>query len=57
MYTLDIEELVTVLRALHFYEDKLTNMADDHRNPYEWDQVIWLRSQLSGKLKFEAKIV
>ena len=56
MYTLDTEELVTVLRALHFYEDKLTNMADDHRNPYEWDQVIWLRSQLSGKLKFEAKI-
>ena len=57
MYTLDVEELVTVLRALHCYEDKLTNMADDHRNPHEWDRVIWLRSQLSGKLKFEAKIV
>ena len=57
MYTLETEDLLIVLRALHFYEDKLTNMADDHRNPYEWDHVLWLRNQLGNKLKQEAKIV
>jgi hypothetical protein len=57
MYTLETEDLLIVLRALYWYEDKLTNMADDHRNPFEWDQVIWLRSQLGNKLKQEAKIV
>jgi hypothetical protein len=57
MYQLETEDLLIVLRALHFYEDKLTNTVDDHRNPYEWDNVIWLRSQLGNKLKQEAKIV
>jgi hypothetical protein len=57
MYQLETEDLLIVLRALHFYEDKLTNTADDHRNPYEWDHVLWLRKQLGNKLKQEAKIV
>ena len=56
MYQLETEDLLIVLRALYWYEDKLTNTADDHRNPYEWDNVIWLRRQLGNKLKFEARI-
>jgi len=56
MYKLEIEDLLIVLRALHFYEDKLTNTADDHRNPYEWDHVVWLRKQLADKLKLAAYI-
>jgi hypothetical protein len=57
MYQLETEDLLIVLRALYWYEDKLTNTADDHRNPFEWDNVIWLRNQLGNKLKQEAKIV
>jgi hypothetical protein len=56
MYQLETDELLIVLRALHFYEDKLTNTADDYRNPQEWDNVIWLRTQLGNKLKYEARI-
>jgi hypothetical protein len=56
MHQLQTEDLLIVLRALHFYEDKLTNTVDDHRNPYEWDHVIWLRKQLADKLKSAAYI-
>jgi hypothetical protein len=56
MYLLETEELLIILRALYFYEDKLTNQADNYRNPDEWDNVIWLRRQLGNKLKLEARI-
>lgn len=49
-------DLVTILRALYFYEDKLTNTADDYRNPDEWDRVVFLRKQLGDQLKSEARI-
>jgi len=56
MYELDTEQLMVVLRALYFYEDKLTNTADQYKDDIEWDRVVWLRTQLGNKLKFEARI-
>jgi hypothetical protein len=54
--TLPTDDVLIVMRALYFYEDKLTNTADQHRDDEEWDRVVWLRSQLGNKLKFEARI-
>lgn len=54
--TLPTDDLLVVLRALYWYEDKLTNTADDYRNPDEWDHVVWLRRQLGNQLKYEARI-
>ena len=56
MMMLETDEVLTVLRALYFYEDKLSNMADQYKNIQELDQVMRLRTQLGNKLKFEARI-
>jgi len=57
MYTLDIEDLLIVLRALYWYDDKLSNTERDiGRDIYERDKVMNLRTQLGNLLKAEAKI-
>jgi len=57
MYTLDTEDLLIVLRALYWYDDKLRNMEQDKgRDIYERDKVMILRTQLGNLLKSEAKI-
>lgn len=56
MYQLDTEELIVVLRALYWYEDKLTNTADQHKDAAEIDRVVWLRMNMGNKLKYEARI-
>jgi hypothetical protein len=57
MYTLDIEDLLIVLRALYWYDDKLRNTERDiGRDIYERDKVMNLRTQLGNLLKAEAKI-
>jgi hypothetical protein len=58
MYQLDIKETILVLRALYWYQDRITNQERAKgRDDAEWDEVIWLRQQLGNKLKQEAKIV
>lgn len=54
--TLTTDDLLVVLRALYWYEDKLTNTDDRYCDPEEWDRVVWLRTQLGNKLKFKARI-
>ncbi len=56
MMMLETDEVLTVLRALYFYEDKLSNAADQYKNIQELDQVMRLRSQMGNLLKFEARI-
>jgi len=54
---LSANDLVTVLKALYWYEDKLTNMErSTGRDNAEWDNVMWIRQQLGNMLKAEAKI-
>jgi len=55
--SVDSEELMSMLKALYWYEDKLTNMERDRgRDNGEWDVVVLLRTQLGNLLKYEAKI-
>ena len=54
--TLPVDDLLIVLRALYWYEDKLANTDMHYRNADEWERVVWLRSQLGNRLKFEARI-
>ena len=55
--SVDSEELMSMLKALYWYEDKLTNMERDRgRDNGEWDVVVFLRTQLGNLLKYEAKI-
>lgn len=56
MYTLDTDDLLIVLRSLYFYQDRLSNAADEYLDTTELDRVVWLRTQLGNKLKFEARI-
>jgi hypothetical protein len=53
----DANDLIILLRALYWYQDKLTNMEQSRgRDNAEWDNVIWIRQQLTNMLKMEAKI-
>jgi len=53
----DSEEVLSILKALYWYEDKLTNMERSvGRDNGEWDVVVFLRTQLGNLLKYEAKI-
>ena len=56
MTTLTTDELLLVLRSLHFYEEKLTNVDDEYQNMGELIPVTLLRTQLGNCLKFEARI-
>jgi hypothetical protein len=50
--SLDAEELLATLRALYFYQDKLTNMERTMgRDNTEWDIVVYLRQQLGDVIK------
>jgi len=55
--SLDSEELMSALKALYWYDDKLTNMERSNgRDNGERDVVVSLRTQLGNLLKYEAKI-
>jgi hypothetical protein len=55
--SLDSDEYLAILRALYWYEDKLTNMQRaTERDNLEWDIVIALRHQLKTALKKDAFI-
>lgn len=55
--SLDSEEVMSMLKALYWYEDKLTNMERTvGRDNGEWDVVVFLRTQLGNLLKYEARI-
>jgi hypothetical protein len=50
--SLDAEELLATLRALYFYQDKLTNMERTMgRDNTEWDIVVYLRQQLGDVIR------
>lgn len=53
---LPTDDLLLVLRALYWYEDKLANTDLNKRDADEWERVVWLRTQLGNRLKFEARI-
>ena len=54
--TLPTDDLLVVLRALYWYEDKLANTDIKYQDGAEWERVNWLRTQLGNRLKFEARI-
>jgi hypothetical protein len=56
MYTLEFEEFFLIMRALHFYEDKLTNIKEEYRNPQEFSEAVELRRKLGKHIKFVARI-
>lgn len=56
MYTIDTDELLIVLRALYWYDDKLANTGIEYQDIDELESVMTLRTQLGNKLKFEARI-
>jgi hypothetical protein len=55
--TLTAAEMISLLKALYWYEDKLTNTENPYqRDSQEWDTVVWMRTQLGNLLKAEAKV-
>lgn len=52
------EELVVMLRALYFYEDRISNVEEKYksRDDADFDSVIGLRQRLSYQLKNRAFI-
>jgi hypothetical protein len=54
--TLETDEVLIVLRALYFYEDKLANTDSQYKNVEEHDQVMRLRRQMGNLLKIKARI-
>jgi hypothetical protein len=51
------DEFITMLKALYWYDDKLTNMERSKgRDNYERDIVVYLRSKLAKQLEKEAFI-
>jgi len=56
--SLDSEEMLAILRAIYWYEDKLTNMEKAlGRDNGERDVVVFLRKQLSDLVRKDAKIL
>jgi hypothetical protein len=56
MHTLNTDDLLIVLRALYWYDDKLANAGIEYQDIDELESVMTLRTQLGNKLKFEARI-
>lgn len=53
--SLDGDEYLAILRALYWYQDKLTNQERSRgRDDREWDIVAFLRQQLSDTLRKDA---
>ena len=54
---LDSEDIVTILKALYWHEDKLANQQHSTgRDNAEWDRVVYIRSWLGKLLKQTAYI-
>ena len=50
--SLDGDEYLAIMRALYWYQDKLTNQERAKgRDDREWDIVAYLRQQLANTLK------
>jgi hypothetical protein len=50
--SLDAEELLATLRALYWYQDRLTNTERSMgRDNTEWDIVVYLRQQLGDVIR------
>jgi len=55
--SLDSDEFIAILKALYWYQDKLTNQEKvNGRDNYECDIVMYLRQQMRNLLENEAKI-
>jgi hypothetical protein len=55
--SLDGDEYLAIIRALYWYQDKLTNQERAKgRDDREWDIVAYLRQQLADTLKKDAFI-
>jgi len=54
---LDAEEFLAIMRALHWYADKITNQERSRgRDNGEWDVVMYLQHKLGSQLKKETYI-
>jgi hypothetical protein len=52
---LSADDLVTILKALYWHQDKLSNMERAKgRDNFELDRVLWLRSRFGKMLSKEA---
>ena len=50
--SMDAEEMLATLRALHWYQDKITNTERNKgRDDSEWDIVVYLRQQLADVVR------
>ena len=59
MYIEDNNHLVTILKALFWYEDKLLNQSRDHMSESDYktlNEAAFLHSELSKVLKSRAMI-
>ena len=55
--SMDAEEVMATLRALYWYQDKITNMERRKgRDDAEWDIVSYLRQQLGEVVKKDVYI-
>ena len=50
--SMDAEEVMATLRALYWYQDKITNTERNKgRDDSEWDIVVYLRQQLADVVR------
>lgn len=50
--SMDAEEVLATLRALYWYQDKITNTERNKgRDDSEWDIVVYLRQQLADVVR------
>ena len=50
--SMDAEEMLATLRALYWYQDKITNTERNKgRDDSEWDIVVYLRQQLADVVR------
>ena len=55
--SMDAEEVMATLRALYWYQDKITNMERRKgRDDAEWDIIVYLRQQLGDVVKKDVYI-
>ena len=56
--SLDGDEYLAIMRALYWYQDKITNTERSKgRDDREWDIVTYLRQQMSDTLKKDSFIL
>ena len=55
--TLDMDDVAVILRALYWYQDKITNQERAKgRDDLEWDYVVFTRDKLINAVKEYAYI-